>query len=169
VLAAALGVNLLFMLVFLRSLLAPVYLLAASALALAATFGLTLFFFTDVLGYSGLPYYLPVAFSVLLLSLGSDYNIFVVGRIWKEADRSPLREAVMVAAPRAGRAIMVAGIALALSFVMLAIVPIEPFAVMAFAMAVGILLDTLVVRTLLVPSLIVLFGDAGRWPRGRRA
>jgi RND superfamily putative drug exporter len=75
----------------------------------------------------------------------------------------------MVAAPRAGRAIMVAGIALALSFVMLAIVPIEPFAVMAFAMAVGILLDTLVVRTLLVPGLIVLFGEAGRWPRGRRA
>lgn len=168
VLAAALGVNLVFLLLFLRSLLAPFYLLAASALALAATFGLTFYFFTHVLGYQGLPYYMPVAFSVLLLSLGSDYNIFVVGRIWQEADRKPLREAVAVAAPRAGRAIMVAGIALALSFTLLAIVPIEPFAVMAFAMSVGILIDTLLVRTLLVPSLIVLFGEAGRWPRRRR-
>jgi len=65
------------------------------------------------------------------------------------------------------RGLLVAGIALALSFTLLAIVPIEPFAVMAFAMAVGILLDTLVVRTLLVPGLIVLFGRAGLWPRGR--
>lgn len=165
VLAAALGVNLVFLLLFLRSLLAPFYLLAASVLALAATFGITFWFFTRVLGYEGLPYYMPVAFSVLLLSLGSDYNIFVVGRIWQEADRRPLREAVAVAAPRAGRAIMVAGIALALSFTLLAIVPIEPFAVMAFAMAVGILIDTLLVRTLLVPSLVVLFGERGRWPR----
>ncbi|HET7572671.1 MAG TPA: MMPL family transporter [Gaiellaceae bacterium] len=165
VLLGALGVNLVFLLLFLRSLLAPFYLLAASILALAATFGLTLWFFTHVLGNAGLPYYVPVAFSVLLLSLGSDYNIFVVGRIWQEAERRPLREAVAVAAPRAGRAVMVAGVALALSFALLAIVPIEPFAVMAFAMGVGILLDTMIVRTLLVPGLIVLFGRAGRWPR----
>ncbi|MGH3051291.1 MAG: MMPL family transporter [Gaiellaceae bacterium] len=165
VMAGAFGVNFVFLLIFLRSLLAPLYLLTASALALAATFGVTFYFFTAVLGHEGLPYYIPVAFSVLLLSLGSDYNIFVVGRIWQEADRRPLREAVAVAAPRAGRAIMVAGIALALSFTLLAIVPIEPFATMAFAMAAGILLDTLVVRTLLVPGLIVLFGRAGRWPR----
>jgi RND superfamily putative drug exporter len=169
VIGAALAVNLIFLVIFLRSLLAPLYLLAASALALAATFGLTVTFFTDVLGNAGLPYYLPVAFSVLLLSLGSDYNIFVVGRIWQEAERMPLRDAVATAAPRAGRAVMVAGIALAFSFVLLAIVPIEPFAVMAFAMAVGILLDTLVVRTLLVPGLIVLFGRAGRWPRRSRS
>ena len=123
------------------------------------------YFFTDVLHDSGLPYYIPVAFSVLLLSLGSDYNIFVVGRIWKEADRRPLQEAVAVAAPRAGRAITVAGVALALSFAMLAIIPITPFAVMAFAMGVGILLDTFLVRSALVPALVVLFGRGARWPR----
>jgi RND superfamily putative drug exporter len=165
VVAAAFAVNFLFLLVFLRSLLAPIYLLFASAAALAATFGLTILFFTRVLHDSGLPYYLPVAFSVLLLSLGSDYNIFVVGRIWREADRVPLREAVALDAPQAGRAITIAGIALALSFAMLALVPITPFAVMAFAMGVGILLDTVLVRSLLVPALIVLFGRAGRWPR----
>jgi RND superfamily putative drug exporter len=165
VIAAAFAVNFLFLLIFLRSLLAPLYLLFASVVALAATFGLTILFFTRVLNDSGLPYYIPVAFSVLLLSLGSDYNIFVVGRIWKEADRVPLREAVAVDAPRAGRAITIAGLALALSFAMLALIPITPFAVMAFAMGVGILLDALLVRTLLVPALIVLFGRAGRWPR----
>jgi putative drug exporter of the RND superfamily len=165
VIAVAFAVNFVFLLFFLRSLLAPLYLLLASAAALAATFGLTIYFFTDILRDSGLPYYMPVAFSVLLLSLGSDYNIFVVGRVWKEADRRPLPEAVAVAAPRAGRAITVAGVALALSFAMLAIIPITPFAVMAFAMGVGILLDTFLVRSMLVPALVVLFGRAGLWPR----
>jgi putative drug exporter of the RND superfamily len=168
VIGVAFAVNFVFLLIFLRSLLAPVYLLIASAAALAATFGLTIYFFTTVLHDSGLPYYIPVAFSVLLLSLGSDYNIFVVGRVWKEADRRPLQEAVEVAAPRAGRAITVAGVALALSFVMLAIIPITPFAVMAFAMGVGILLDTFLVRSVLVPALVVVFGRAGRWPRDSR-
>jgi RND superfamily putative drug exporter len=165
VIGVAFAVNFVFLLLFLRSLFAPLYLLLASMAALAATFGLTIYFFTDVLHDSGLPYYMPVAFSVLLLSLGSDYNIFVVGRIWKEADRRPLQEAVAAAAPRAGRAITVAGVALALSFAMLAIIPITPFAVMAFAMAAGILIDTFLVRSVLVPALVVVAGEAGRWPR----
>jgi RND superfamily putative drug exporter len=165
VILVAFAVNFVFLVLFLRSLVAPLYLLLASIAALAATFGLTIYFFTDVLHDAGLPYYIPVAFSVLLLSLGSDYNIFVVGRVWKEADRRPLQEAVAVAAPRAGRAITVAGVALALSFAMLAIIPITPFAVMAFAMGVGILLDTFLVRSVLVPALVVVFGESGRWPR----
>jgi RND superfamily putative drug exporter len=85
--------------------------------------------------------------------------------VWKETDRRPLQDAVAAAAPRAGRAITVAGVALALSFAMLAIIPITPFAVMAFAMGVGILLDTFLVRSMLVPALVVVFGRAGRWPR----
>ncbi|HEU5476377.1 MAG TPA: MMPL family transporter [Gaiellaceae bacterium] len=169
VIGVAFAVNFVFLLLFLRSLFAPLYLLVASAAALAATFGLTIYFFTDVLHHSGLPYYVPVAFSVLLLSLGSDYNIFVVGRVWKEADRRPLQEAVAEAAPQAGRAITVAGVALALSFAMLAMIPITPFAVMAFAMGVGILLDTFLVRSVLVPALVAVFGGAGRWPRGSPA
>jgi RND superfamily putative drug exporter len=165
VIGVAFAVNFVFLLLFLRSVFAPLYLLFASAAALVATFGLTVYFFTDVLHDSGLPYYIPVAFSVLLLSLGSDYNIFVVGRVWKEADRRPLQDAVAAAAPRAGRAITVAGVALALSFALLAIIPITPFAVMAFAMGAGILIDTFLVRSVLVPALVVVAGDAGRWPR----
>jgi RND superfamily putative drug exporter len=165
VIGVAFAVNFVFLLLFLRSVFAPLYLLFASAAALAATFGLTVYFFTDVLHESGLPYYIPVAFSVLLLSLGSDYNIFVVGRVWKEADRRSLQDAVATAAPRAGRAITVAGVALASSFALLAIIPITPFAVMAFAMGAGILIDTFLVRSVLVPALVVVAGDAGRWPR----
>jgi putative drug exporter of the RND superfamily len=165
VIGVAFAVNFVFLLLFLRSVIAPLYLLLASMAALAATFGLTVYFFTGLLHDSGLPYSIPVAFSVLLLSLGSDYNIFVVGRIWKEADRRPLQEAVEVAAPRAGRAITVAGVALALSFALLAIIPITPFAVMAFAMGAGILIDTFLVRSVLVPALVVVADRAGRWPR----
>ena len=105
---------------------------------------------------------------MLLVSLGSDYNVFVAGRIWQEADRRPLREAIAVAAPRASRSISVAGIALAASFAMLAIVPIDGFRELAFMMAVGVLLETFVVRPVLIPALVTLFGDAGTWP-GRPA
>lgn len=168
VMLAALGVNLVFLLFMLRSIVASLYLLLASALSLAATFGLTLYFFSDVVDFAGLPYYLPIAFSVLLLSLGSDYNVFIVGRIWREAKRRRLPEAVAAAVPRAGRSVTIAGLALALSFAALAMIPIGPFAVFAFAMSVGITIDAFVVRSLLVPGLIVLFGRLGRRPRRRR-
>jgi len=160
-------VDFLLLAVFLRALIAPLYLLAASVLALAATLGLTAYVFQGLLGYPGITYYVPFAAAVLLVSLGSDYNVFVTGRIWDEAKRRPLREAVAVAAPRAARAITVAGIVLAGSFALLAVVPLRSFAELAFAMAVGVLIDSFVVRSFLVPALVSLVGSAGSWP-GRR-
>ena len=165
---AVFAVNLVFLAIFLRALVAPLYLLLASALALAATFGATTWVFEGLLGYGGVTYYLPVAIGVLLVSLGSDYNLFVVGRVWQEAQRRPLRDAVRVAAPRASRAIGIAGIAMALSFALLALVPLRPFRLFAFAMAFGILLDALLVRSVLVPGLVVAFGRLGFWPGSRR-
>jgi RND superfamily putative drug exporter len=153
---------------FLRALVAPFYLLAASVLALLAALGLTVWIFQGVLGYSSLVYYVPFVAAVLLISLGSDYNVFVVGRIWEEARRRPLRAAVAVAVPRASRAITTAGLALAAGFGLLALVPLAQFREIAVAMALGIVLDTFVVRSLLVPALVVLFGRAGSWP-GRTA
>jgi RND superfamily putative drug exporter len=165
---AALLLNLIFLVVFLRSLVAPLFLLASSVLALAATLGLTVYVFQGLLGYEELTYYVPFAAAVLLVSLGSDYNVFVVGRVWEEARRRPLRDAIATATPRASKAITVAGLALAVSFALLAIVPLRAFRELAFALSVGVLLDAFVVRSLLVPALISLFGDLSWWPGTRR-
>jgi putative drug exporter of the RND superfamily len=86
----------------------------------------------------------------------------------------PLREAVAVAGARAATPITIAGLVLAASFALLALVPVRPFRELAFAMAAGLLIDTFLVRTLLVPALIVLVGERSGWPgrltrwRGRR-
>ena len=121
------------------------------------------------LGQQDLGYYVPFAAAVLLVSLGSDYNIFVVGRIWEEARRLPLRDAIASAAPRASRTITIAGLTLAMSFAILAIVNLMEFRELAFAMAAGVLIDAFFVRSVLVPALISLFGRAGGWPWARLA
>jgi putative drug exporter of the RND superfamily len=154
---AVLLANFLLLALFLRTPLAPLYLLVASALGLAASIGLTTLVFQHLLGHQDLTYYVPFAAAVLLLSLGSDYNVFVVGRIWQEAEKRPLREAIAYAVPRASRAITAAGLILAGAFALLALIPIRPMRELAFAMAVGILLDTFIVRSLLVPSLVAVF------------
>jgi len=153
--------------VFLRALVAPLYLVASSVLALAASLGLTVYVFQELLGYGELTYYVPFVASVLLAALGSDYNVFLAGRIWQEARLRPLREAVAVGGARAASAITVAGIVLALSFAMLALVPLRPFRELAFFMSCGLLIDAFLVRTLLVPSVIGLVGPIGGWPGGR--
>ncbi len=162
----ALAVNLILLVVFLRALIAPLYLLASSVLALGATLGLSVLFFQDFLGHDDLTFYVPFAVSVLLLSLGSDYNIFAVGHVWQEARRRPMREALLVATPESTRAITSAGLALAASFGLLALVPLGPFRELGFLLGVGILIDVFVVRALLVPSLITLVGPVSSWPSG---
>jgi putative drug exporter of the RND superfamily len=157
-------VNIVLLAIFLRALVAPLYLVLASALALLASVGLATLFFHHLLGFPDLTYYVPLTAGVLLVSLGADYNLFVVGRIWQEARRLPVGEAIAVAAPRASRAVTIAGLTLAFSFSLLAIVPLAAFREFAFVMAVGILIDTFLVRTLLVPGLISLVGRASWWP-----
>jgi RND superfamily putative drug exporter len=136
-------------------------------LGLLASLGLTTLLFQTVLGNQDLTYYVPFAAAVLLVALGSDYNVFVAGRIWEEARRYRLREAIAVAMPAAARAVTAAGLALAASFALLAIVPLRSFREFAFVMAAGVLIDTFVVRSMLVPALTALFGELAWWP-GRR-
>jgi putative drug exporter of the RND superfamily len=160
-------VTLILLALFLRSLLAPVYLLAASVLAVFATLGLSVVICQGILGSASLVYFVPFAAGVLLVSLGSDYNVFVAGRIWEEARRRPVPDAIAVAAPQASRAITTAGAALAASFAMLAVIPLEQFRQMAITMAAGVIIDAIAVRSLLVPALVALFGRLGMWPGGR--
>jgi putative drug exporter of the RND superfamily len=169
VVAAVLLVNLVLLMIFLRALIAPILLVAASALSVAAALGISTWVFQHALGYGELTYFVPFAAGVLLVSLGSDYNVFVAGRVWQEARVRPLREALRIAPARSAAAVRTAGITLAASFGLLAIVDVRAFRELAFTMAVGILLDTFVVRPFLVPSLVSLFGELSGWPGGTLA
>jgi RND superfamily putative drug exporter len=155
---AAIAVLVLLLWILLRSWAAPLYLVGVSLLTVAAALGLTVYVFQGLLGYEELSFFVPVATSILLLALGADYNVFLISRIWREADRRDLRPAIRTAGSRAARAITVAGLILALSFAAVALIPIQAFREMAFAMCVGLLLDTLLARTLLIPALVSKFG-----------
>jgi RND superfamily putative drug exporter len=165
---AVLVVNLLLLMVFLRAVVAPVLLLACSVLALAASLGCLALVFQDRLGHDGVAFYVPFAASVLLLSLGSDYNIYGVGHVWTRARHTTLRQAIAERVPETSGAITAAGITLAASFGMLALVPLRQFRELAFVMALGVLIDALVVRSVLVPALLTLLGGFSAWPRRLR-
>jgi putative drug exporter of the RND superfamily len=159
---AALVVLLVLLWFLLRSWAAPLYLVGSSLLVVAAALGLTVYVFQDLLGYGELAFFVPIASAILLLALGADYNVFLISRIWQEAEDRELRPAIRTAGIRAGRPITAAGFILALSFAAVALIPIQGFREIAFALCVGLLLDTLIARTLLVPALVAIFG------RGRR-
>lgn len=165
-LLTALLVELLILVLYLRALVAPVVLLACSALSVIAALGLTTLLFQIVLG-QGLTFYAPFAAAVLLIALGSDYNVFAVASIWEEGSRRSLTDALRVAVPRTAWAITIAGVILAGTFVLVAIIPLSTFRQIAFAMSVGLLIDTLVVRPILTPAILTLLGRAASWPSRR--
>ncbi len=162
---AAIAVLLLLLWVLLRNRSAPLYLVGVSLLVVAAALGITVYVFQDLLGYGELAFIVPVSSSILLLALGADYNVFLISRIWREAEHRPLEEAIRVAGTSAGRAITVAGVILALSFAAVMLIPIQSFREIGFALAVGLLLDTLIARTLLIPALVAAFGRRADAPR----
>lgn len=167
VIGVALFIELLILMLYLRALIAPFVLLACSALSVAAALGLTTWVFQDLLGEQGLTFYAPFSSAVLLIALGSDYNVFAVGSIWKEAKHRPLADALIEAVPRTSKAITTAGLILAATFALVAIIPLSTFRQIAFAMTVGLLLDTLLVRPLLTPAVLTLLGPAASWPSKR--
>ena len=166
-LGVAVLVELVILMLYLRAVVAPLALLACSVLSVGAALGLTSLIFQDVLGQQGLTFYAPFASAVLLIALGSDYNVFSVGAIWSEARRRPLADALRVAVPRSTEAITTAGVILAGTFALVALIPLSTFRQIAFAMTVGLLLDTLVVRPVLTPAVLTLLGRTGSWPSRR--
>ncbi len=161
-------VVLLILAIYLRAIVVPLLLVLASAAALTAALGITGWVWSW-LGGGGLAYYVPFAVAVLLLGLGSDYGVLLVGRVWQASRDRPLAEAITEASARAARPINVAGTVLALSFALLAIVPLEEFRQFGLAMCIGLLLDAFLVRPLLVPALIMLAARAGAAPASRAA
>ncbi|WP_347058132.1 MMPL family transporter [Blastococcus sp. HT6-30] len=164
---AALVVEFVILALYLRALLAPLLLLATSALGVAAALGISVLVFQELLDDPGLTFYVPFTTAVLLLALGSDYNVFAVGSIWEEAARRPLREAIAVAMPATARAISAAGVILAATFAMVAIIPLDSFRQVAFIMALGLLIDTFLIRPVITPAVLTLLGRAAGWPSRR--
>ena len=153
----------------LRSAVAPLYLVATVLLSFAATLGLTVAVFQGLLGTPGLVWWLPIFLFVILVALGADYNIFLVGRIREEAERLPTRRAVVRGLSATGHVITSAGLILAGTFAALLVAPLGGMVQMGFAATVGILVDTFLVRSLLVPSIAMLVGPASWWPSARAA
>ena len=166
-LVAAMLVELIILALYLRAIAAPLVLLACSALSVAAALGLTTFLFQTVLGEEGLTFYAPFAAAILLIALGADYTVFSVGTIWSETKKRPLAQALLVAVPRSSQAITTAGVILAATFALVAIIPLTTFRQIAFAMATGLLIDTLVVRPILTPAVLTLMGRFAGWPTRR--
>ncbi|MCU4183108.1 MMPL family transporter [Acidiferrimicrobium sp. IK] len=153
------------MAVFLRSLIAPVLLTLAGALTVAAALGVTSLVFSNPAGTAGFTFFVPFAAEVLLLAFGADYNLFLAGEIWRTSATRPFRDAVQVGAGRAASAINIAGITLASSFIVLMLVPLASFRELAVAMASGLLIDTFLVRLVVLPAALQLLGARSRWPR----
>jgi putative drug exporter of the RND superfamily len=164
---AALAIALLLGLV-LRSLVAPVYLVVSIVLSYLAALGATTLLVVELGGQDGLIFVLPFLMFVFLLALGEDYNILIMTRIREEAQHLPVREAVTRAIARSGPTVTSAGLILAGTFGVFALagggVMGGQLRWIGLGLAVGVLLDTFVVRTLLVPSAAVLLGRWNWWP-----
>jgi putative drug exporter of the RND superfamily len=165
---AVVAIGLLLVLV-LRSLIAPLYLIISVVLSYLASLGLSVLFFMKIGGKEGIVFLLPFLMFIFLLALGEDYNILVMTRIREEARRLPLRQAVVRAVGATGPTVTSAGLVLAGSFVVLGVVGGRgatgtSIQEIGFGLAVGILLDTFVVRTVLVPSTVALLGRWNWWP-----
>ncbi|MDA0179447.1 MMPL family transporter [Solirubrobacter phytolaccae] len=155
----------LILVVMLRSVVAPAYLLLAVALEFAATLGASVLVFQVLGGAHGVAFTLPLVLFLFVVALGTDYNILMTARLREEmlAGRSP-REAVAEAVRRVAPAIAAAGLVLATSFGTLMLEPDQGARQMGFAMAFGILLASLVVSSVLVPALTALVGHKAWWP-----
>jgi RND superfamily putative drug exporter len=165
---AILAIGILLALV-LRSLVAPLYLIASVGLSYLAALGLAVLVFVKLGHSGGLVFFLPFLMFIFLLALGEDYNILVMTRIREEARRLPLREAVGRALAVTGTTVTSAGVILAGTFVVFGLVAGSgaggsQFRDIAFGLALGILMDTFLVRTLLVPSAVILLGRWTWWP-----
>ena len=148
----------------LRSLIAPLYLVASVALSYLASLGLAVLVFVVGGHELGINFTLPFFMFVFIMALGEDYNILVMSRIREEAAGRPLREAVASALATTGTTVTSAGLVLAGTFGVLAVATSGQIRQIGTGLALGILLDTFVVRTLLVPSAAVLVGRWNWWP-----
>ncbi|MER5381542.1 MMPL family transporter [Streptomyces sp. NPDC002688] len=148
----------------LRSLLMPVLLVATVALNFLATLGISSLVFRHGFGFTGTDASVPLYGFVFLVALGVDYNIFLMSRVREESLLHGVRRGVLRGLVATGGVITSAGVVLAATFAALGVIPLAFLVQIAFIVAFGVLLDTLVVRSLLVPALVRDIGRRAWWP-----
>lgn len=141
-----------------RSVIAPLYLIGTLLLSFAATLGLSIFLFNVFFGTDEISYRIPLYTFVFLIALGVDYSIMLIARIREERKHHELKEAVKLGIEKTGGVISSAGLILAATFLVLGTMPIYELKLFGIMMALGILIDTFVVRPLLIPAIILLLG-----------
>jgi putative drug exporter of the RND superfamily len=159
-----LGVVFLILVLLLRAVVAPLLLMGTVVLSFAASLGVCGLVFTHVFGFEGVDSGFPLEVFIFLVALGVDYNIFLLTRVREESQRLGTRRGVLRGLTVTGGVITSAGVVLAATFAALATLPLTGTVELAFAVAFGVLLDTLVVRSLLVPALAYDVGAALWWP-----
>lgn len=168
ILPTILAVILVVLAFLLRAFVAPVLIMLANVLSFAATMGLAAIVFNHVFDFPGTDPAVPLLAFVFLVALGVDYSIFLMSRAREEALEHGNREGMRRALAVTGGVITSAGIVLAATFAALGVIPLIFLAQIAFIVGVGVLIDTFVVRSLLVPGLVADIGRVSWWPFTRR-
>jgi RND superfamily putative drug exporter len=163
----ALVVVLLVLIALLRSLLAPLLLIGTVILSFAAALGVSLLVFDVIFGFAGVDPSFPLFAFIFLVALGIDYNIFLMANVREETHRHGTRQGMIRGLAVTGGVITSAGIVLAGTFSVLALLPLVFLTEIGFVIAFGVLLDTFIVRSVLVPALALDIGRSGGrhgWP-----
>lgn len=166
VIPIVLAIVLVILIWLLRALVGPVLLVLTVVASFAAALGGANFAFTHWLGYPALDTSVPLLAFLFLVALGVDYNIFLVSRAREEAVRQGTRAGVLTALTLTGGVITSAGVLLAAVFAVLGVLPLITLTELGVIVGFGVLLDTLLVRTLLVPALVTICGRRFWWPGG---
>lgn len=148
----------------LRSILSAIVLLGTVVLSFFATLGVSALVFNHVFGFAGGDNSFPLFAFIFLVALGIDYNIFLMSRVREESQKIGTRAGVIKGLTVTGSVITSAGIVLAATFAVLGLLPLVPLAQLGFAVAFGVLLDTIIVRSILVPALVHEIGPKIWWP-----
>jgi RND superfamily putative drug exporter len=159
-----LAVVLLVLVVLLRALVAPVLLIATVAVSYLAALGASSVFFTKLLGFAGADPSFPLLAFLFLVALGVDYNVFLMARVREEALARGTREGMLRGLAVTGGVITSAGVVLAGTFLVLGVLPLVALTEVGFVVALGVLLDTTLVRSVLVPALVLDLDARIWWP-----
>jgi RND superfamily putative drug exporter len=164
IIPVVIGMITVLLLIYLRSIVATIYLVGTVILSFFSALGLGWIIIHYVMGADAIQGAIPLYSFVFLVALGEDYNIFMISNIWKKRKTMPLKQAIAEGVNETSSVITSAGLILAGTFAVLASLPIQVLVQFGIITALGVLLDTFVVRPFLVPAITTLFGRWSFWP-----